>query len=477
MTIQKTVEQILLKSLLKNEAFTRKVLPFLKSEYYQDRVERLLFEVIHEYVNKYNQLPTRAAVDIALQNKNGVFEEDYKGAIALIQQLDESDSETDVKWLTDIAENWCRERAIHNALLESISILDDKNSKEQRDKGMIPKILTDALGVSFDPNVGHDYLEDAAARYDFYHRVETKIPFDLDYFNKITAGGLSQKTLSIILAGTNVGKSLIMCHFAAAALSRGYKVLYITLEMAEEKIARRIDANLLNVDINDIQDIPKESYDKKFDKLKEKIKGKLIVKEYPPTSASSAHFRHLLSELHLKKKFKPDIIFIDYLNLASSSRIKPGNNVNSYTYIKAIAEELRGLAVEYSVPVVSATQTTRSGYGSSDPGLEDTSESFGLPATADLMFAAINSEELEELGHLQIKQLKNRDNDVTLHKRFIIGIDRRKMKLYDVAEQNIPNEQTPEELYEQVGKTRAAANRGPKPLSGVQEAMKGWKFD
>jgi len=344
----------------------------------------------------------------------------------------DSDSKAEIQWLVDKTEKWCQEKAIYNAVLGSISILDGKD--KTKDKGSIPKILSDALAISFDTTVGHDYLEDSDERYDFYHRREERIPFDLDCFNKITKGGLPAKTLNIALAGTGVGKSLFMCHVAAGAMSQGRNVLYITMEMAEEKIAERIDANLLNVTLDDLTSLPKEMYDKKVEKLKAKTTGKLIIKEYPTASASATHFRSLLNELNLKKSFCPDIIFIDYLNICCSARIKPGASINSYTYVKAIAEELRGLAVETNVPIVSATQTTRSGYTSSDPGLEDTSESFGLPATADLMFALISSEELDELGQIMVKQLKNRYADPTHYKRFTVGIDRAKMKLYDIEQ-------------------------------------------
>jgi len=340
------------------------------------------------------------------------------------------DEESKVQWLTDKTEQFCQEKAIYNAVLGAISILDGKDKTQ--DKGAIPKVLSDALAVSFDNSVGHDYLENSEERYEFYHRKEERIPFDLDFFNKITKGGLPTKTLNIALAGTGVGKSLFMCHVAAGCMVQGKNVLYITLEMAEEKIAERIDANLLNVTVDDLVNLPKEMYDKKIAKLREKTVGKLIIKEYPTASASTTHFRTLLNELNLKKSFVPDIIFIDYLNICCSARVKAGANVNSYTYVKAIAEELRGLAVEYGVPIVSATQTTRSGFTSSDPGLEDTSESFGLPATADLMFALISSEELEELGQIMVKQLKNRYSDPTMYKRFTLGIDRAKMRLYDV---------------------------------------------
>jgi len=347
----------------------------------------------------------------------------------LIDNLQASDDSSKLEWLIELTEKFCQEKALHNAILESIHILDEKSDKT---KGAIPKILSDALSVSFDPNIGHDYIEDASKRFDFYHQVEKRIPFDLDFFNRITKGGLPTKTLNIALAGTGVGKSLFMCHVAAGALSQNYNVLYITLEMAEEKIAERIDANLLNVKLDDLANLPKDTYERKISRIKENIKGKLIIKEYPTASAGSIHFRTLLNELAIKKNFKPDIVFIDYLNICASARLKHGANVNSYSYIKAIAEELRGLAVEFKVPIVSATQTTRSGYTNTDPGLEDTSESFGLPATADFMFALITSEELEKLNHIMVKQLKNRYNDPTLNKRFVVGVDRSKMKLYDV---------------------------------------------
>ncbi len=347
----------------------------------------------------------------------------------MIDNLQASDDSSKLEWLIELTEKFCQEKALHNAILESIHILDEKSDKT---KGAIPKILSDALSVSFDPNIGHDYIEDASKRFDFYHQVEKRIPFDLDFFNRITKGGLPTKTLNIALAGTGVGKSLFMCHVAAGALSQNYNVLYITLEMAEEKIAERIDANLLNVKLDDLANLPKDTYERKISRIKENIKGKLIIKEYPTASAGSIHFRTLLNELAIKKNFKPDIVFIDYLNICASARLKHGANVNSYSYIKAIAEELRGLAVEFKVPIVSATQTTRSGYTNTDPGLEDTSESFGLPATADFMFALITSEELEKLNHIMVKQLKNRYNDPTLNKRFVVGVDRSKMKLYDV---------------------------------------------
>ncbi|CAB4124306.1 41 helicase [uncultured Caudovirales phage] len=362
-----------------------------------------------------------------------MFEEDYKNCFELIDELKADTDTTPSDWLVEQTEKFCQEKALHNAILESIQILDGK-SKTDKSKGSIPQILSDALSISFDPNIGHDYIDNAAERYEFYHRKETRIPFDLDFFNRITKGGLPQKTLNIALAGTGVGKSLFMCHMAAGCLTQNLNVLYITMEMSEERIAERIDANLLNVKLDDLANLPKDIYERKISRLKENIKGKLIIKEYPTATASSIHFRNLLNELALKKHFIPHIIFIDYLNICSSARLKHGANVNSYSYIKAIAEELRGLAVEFSVPIVSATQTTRSGFTNTDPGLEDTSESFGLPATADMMFALITSEELESLNQIMVKQLKNRYNDPTLNKKFAIGIDRSKMRLYDIEE-------------------------------------------
>lgn len=423
------IEQIILKNLFKNEPFVRKTLPFLRSEYFQERIEKIVFDEVQSYVLKYNNLPSYEAITISLSQKDGLYEEDFRQTNELIESLKSSDDSSKFEWLLELTEKFCQEKALHNAILESIHILDEKSDKT---KGSIPKILSDALSVSFDPNIGHDYIEDASKRYDFYHQVERRIPFDLDFFNRITKGGLPTKTLNIALAGTGVGKSLFMCHVAAGALSQNFNVLYITLEMAEEKIAERIDANLLNVKLDDLANLPKETYDRKISRIKENIKGKLIIKEYPTASASAIHFRTLLNELAIKKNFKPDLVFIDYLNICGSARLKHGANVNSYSYIKAIAEELRGLAVEFKVPIVSATQTTRSGYTNTDPGLEDTSESFGLPATADFMFALITSEELEKLNHIMVKQLKNRYNDPTTNKRFVVGIDRAKMKLYDV---------------------------------------------
>ena len=427
------LEQTILKNLIYNEEYLRKVLPFLKIEYFNDNVEKTLFKEIASFTDAYNKNPTVEAIGIAVKERRNLTDDEVEKCISYLQEVEASRSiVTEVQWLTDKTEKFCQEKAIYNAVLNSISILDQKD--KTHDKGQIPKLLSDALAVSFDNSVGHDYLNDSDSRYDFYHKIENRIPFDLEYFNKITKGGLPNKTLNIALAGTGVGKSLFMCHVAAGAMVQGKNVLYITLEMAEEKIAERIDANLLNVTVDDLMSLPKDLYDKKVAKVKDKTTGKLIIKEYPTASASATHFRTLLNELNLKRSFVPDIIFIDYLNIACSSRIKAGANINSYTYVKSIAEELRGLAVEYNVPIVSATQTTRSGFNSSDPGLEDTSESFGLPATADFMFALISSEELEELGQIMVKQLKNRYNDPTYYKRFTVGIDRSKMRLFDIEQ-------------------------------------------
>lgn len=427
------LEQIILKNLIYNENYTRKVLPFIRSDYFADDAERVVFKEVFDFTNKYKNLPTHEALVINLTESKSLTEPQVKSAIELLNEIKESKDETvELAWITEQTEKFCQDKAIYNAIMESVGILDNKNSKKS--KGEIPKLLSDALGVSFDSNVGHDYMNDFDNRFDFYHRVESRIRFDLDIFNKITKGGLPVKTLNIALAGTGVGKSLFMCHMAGSCLSQGHNVLYITLEMAEEKIAERIDANLLNVQMNELHALSKNEYERKFQALKTKTHGKLIIKEYPTASASSLHFRALLNELALKKNFRPDIIFIDYLNICASARIKPGGNVNSYTYIKAIAEELRGLAVENNLPVVSATQTTRSGFTNSDPGLEDTSESFGLPATADFMFALITNEELEGLNQILVKQLKNRYGDPNHYKRFVVGVDRAKMRLYDVEE-------------------------------------------
>jgi replicative DNA helicase len=424
------LETTILKNLIYNESYTRKVLPFLRSDYFTDSTERIVFEKIHEFVSKYKNLPTKESLTIDLTESKNLTEPQVRGSIDLIKEIEGQKKETtDITWLTEQTEKFCQDKAIYNAIMESVQILDNKNSSKS--KGEIPKLLSTALGVSFDTNVGHDYIQDFSERFDFYHRQESRIPFDLDLFNKITKGGIPNKTLSICLAGTGVGKSMFMCHMAAGCLSQGHNVLYITLEMAEERIAERIDANLLNVTMTELHRMTKSEYDRKFEALKVKTHGKLIIKEYPTAAANSLHFRSLLNELHLKKNFQPQIIFIDYLNICSSARLKPGANVNSYSYIKAIAEELRGLAVEFNLPIVSATQTTRGGYNNSDVELTDTSESFGLPATADFMFALISTEELQQLNQLMVKQLKNRFGDPNHFKRFVIGVDREKMRLYD----------------------------------------------
>mgnify|MGYP003110367757 CR=1 FL=1 len=425
------VEFLILRNLLYNEEYVRKVVPFLKAEYFENFNEKVVFEEILNFVQEYNQPATREVLCIETEKRQDINDSSFKEISDLITSLEESPSE--FNWLVDTTEKWCRDRAIYLALMESIQLADGKDDTKGRDA--IPTILSDALAVSFDSNVGHDYLTDYEERYESYHRKEDKIPFDLEYFDKITKGGIPNKTLNIALAGTGVGKSLFMCHVASSVLLQGKNVLYITLEMAEEKIAERIDANLLNVPIQDITDLPKQMFDSKVTNLAQKTQGTLIIKEYPTASAHSGHFKGLLNELALKKSFRPDIIFIDYLNICASSRYRAGSNVNSYSYIKAIAEELRGLAVEANLPIVSATQTTRSGFASSDVDLTDTSESFGLPATADLMFALISTEELEGLNQIMVKQLKNRYNDPTVNKRFIVGIDRAKMRLYD-CEQN-----------------------------------------
>ena len=433
--MQANIEQTILRNILTDENFMRKVLPFIKADYFQG-VYKSLFKEAAKYVAKYNRLPTSETLTIELQETTNMSDDQFRVAMDIVPQLFAIET-IDDKWLVDSTEKWCQDRAIHNAIMESISIIDGKH--ESLTKGALPDLLSKALGVAFDTNVGHDYIDNFEDRYDFYHKEESRIPFDLEYFNKITKGGIPNKTLNIALAGTGVGKSLFMCHVASGALVDGKNVLYITMEMAEERIAERIDANLLNVPIDQLPNMSKDMYRTKVEDIARKTTGKLIVKEYPTGSAHAGHFRALLNELKLKRQFEPDIIFIDYLNICSSSRMKGmGGAINSYNYIKAIAEELRGLAVEFDVPVFSATQTTRSGYGNSDVGLEDTSESFGLPATADLMFALISTEELEKIGQIMVKQLKNRYNDPTRDKRFVVGVDRAKMRLFDVDE----NEQT-----------------------------------
>jgi replicative DNA helicase len=425
------IELTILKNLVHNEDFARKTLPFLKEEYFSDSSERQVFKRITDFMTKYNSRPTREAIGIEIESSSNLSEEEHKRSMELVRNLVEPEPVI-MDWLLESTESFCQERAVFNAVMDSIAILDGKDSN--RTKNSIPDILSEALGVSFDSHIGHDFIDDFAERYDYYHRVEEKLPFDLDLMNKITRGGLSRKSLNIILAGTGVGKTLAMCHFAAANLAMGKNVLYITMEMAEEKIAERIDANLLNVASEDLQKLPRDLYENKIARLKAKTTGKLIIKEYPTASAHAGHFRHVLNELNLKRNFVPDIIYIDYLNICCSSRIKTGSNVNSYTYIKSIAEELRGLAVERNLPIVSATQTTRSGYSNSDPGLEDTSESFGLPATADFMIALIRSEDMDDRGQLMVKQLKNRYSDPADLRKFVVGIDRIKMRLFDVED-------------------------------------------
>jgi replicative DNA helicase len=429
--LQKNIEQTILRNLLTDENYMRKVLPFIKPDYFEG-VYRILFKEAGKFVGKYNKLPTSESFIIELDQSDRLTGEQYSLANDIIPHLF-SREEIDENWLLDTTEKWCQDRAIYNAIMESITIIDGKH--DSLTKNALPDLLQKALGVGFDTNIGHDYIENVEERYEFYHTEEDRIPFDLQYFNKITKGGVPNKTLNIALAGTGVGKSLFMCHVAASALVEGKNALYITMEMAEERIAERIDANLLNIPIDQLSNVSKTDFTQKVANLAKKTTGKLIVKEYPTGSAHSGHFRALLNELKLKKQFEPDIIFIDYLNICASSRMKGmGGAINSYSYIKAIAEELRGLAVEFDVPIFSATQTTRSGYSNSDVGLEDTSESFGLPATADLMFALISTEELEQMGQIAVKQLKNRYNDPTLHKRFVLGVDRSKMRLYDVDE-------------------------------------------
>ena len=424
----KNLEKTILNNLITNNEYARKVLPFLKSDYFQDKNEQIIFEEIQKFSIKYSKLPTSTSLQVELDNRKDLNEQQFKDITSIVDSF--QSEEVDGQWLLDTTEKFCKDKAVYNAVVDGISIIEGRDKKRKPDA--LPSLLTNALAVSFDNRVGHDYLTDAEDRYDYYHKKEDRIPFDLDFFNKITKGGLPQKTLNIALAGTGVGKSLFMCHMAANCLNQGRNVLYITLEMAEERIAERIDANLMNVSMEDLQDLPKNMYQDKIERIASKTQGKLIIKEYPTASAHCNHFRALIQELAIKKSFKADIIFVDYLNICASSRFRGGSNVNSYTMIKAIAEELRGLAVENNLPIVSATQTTRSGYVSTDIGLEDTSESFGLPATADFMFALISTEEMDELNQITVKQLKNRYNDPTVNRRFVLGIDRSKMKLYDV---------------------------------------------
>ena len=424
------IEQVILQNLVTDDAYMRKVIPFLKRDYFLENSDRLIFDRVKAFIDEYNTPPNKDALIVALQNDKTLNEEQYKEVAGIIQELNPTEHNKD--WLYKETEKFCKDKAIYNAILNSIAIIDGRDAAKTQDG--IPQLLQDALGVCFDNNVGHDYIENADSRYEFYHRVESRTPFDLEYFNKITNGGLPNKALNVVLAGTGVGKSLFMCHVAASTLAQGKNVLYITLEMAEERIAERIDANLMNITLDQLKDLPKSIFDNRIEKIRNKTEGRLIIKEYPTAGAHTGHFKALLNELQLKKQFKPAMIIIDYLNICSSSRFKSGSNINSYTLIKSIAEELRGLAVEEDLPILSATQTTRSGYGNTDVELTDTSESFGLPATVDFMFALISTEELEQTNQIMVKQLKNRYNDPTANKRFMIGVDRSKMKLYDLEQ-------------------------------------------
>jgi len=424
------IEQTILSNLIYDESYARRVLPFLKDDYFQDQTEKILFSEIDNFIDKYNGIPTKETLLIELNKKENIPEQIFKNLIEYVEQI--TFEKKDSTWLIDNTEQFCQERAVYNAIMESISIIEGRS--QNKEKGGIPTILADALGVSFDDHIGHDFLLDAEERFEFYNKKEDRIPFDLDYFNTITKGGLPRKTLNVFIAGTGVGKTLAMCHMAAANMLNGQNVLYITLEMAEERIAERVDSNLLNIPVNELEGFPKKIYDDKINKLRKKTSGKLIVKEFPTATVGSNHFRHLLNELSLKKNFQPDIVYIDYINLCTSSRLKYGSNVNSYSYIKAVAEELRGLAVEKNIPIVSATQLNRTGFTNSDPGLEDTSESFALPATVDFMCALISTEEMEQLGQIMIKQLKNRYGDPTQNRRFVVGVDRAKMRLYNVEQ-------------------------------------------
>lgn len=437
------LEQIILKNLIYNKEYSNRVLPFLKSEYFHDNTERLVFNEIFNYTNKYNNIPTYESLIINFNESTSVKEDQVQSSISVLEEIHQfKDEPTDLEWLIDQSEKFCQDKAIYNAVLESVSILDDKSGKVS--KGSIPDLLTKALGISFDMNVGHDYLENYEDRYEFYHRKEERIAFDLDFFNRITKGGFPKKSLNVILAGTNVGKSLIMCHFASSYLTQGKNVLYVTLEMAEERIAERIDANLLNIALNDLENIPKADFERRVSSLRNKTNGKLIIKEYPTAGASVLHFKALLNELKLKKNFRPDVLIVDYINICQSARIKLGSQTNSYQYIKSIAEELRGLGVEFNIPVISATQTTRSGFDNSDMELTDTAESFGLPATADFMVAVIETGDLKQLNQYLVKQLKNRYTDKTKFEKFIIGVEKAKMRLYDVEQTaQIPSDSPP----------------------------------
>jgi len=444
----KEFELVLLEALLFREDFYKKVIPFIKTEYFHRKPVQMVYTCIHDFVMRYNACPSKDAMSICLEKHKGVSQTEYDQCIEMLNDFNKKSAEEhNLDWLVTETENFCKEKALYNGIMESIQIMDGKSKDKIRTA--IPSILSDALAVSFDTNIGHDYLEDSEARYEFYHKTEKRIPFDLEFFNTITNGGTPTKTLNIVMAGTGVGKSLFLCHHAANCLNQGMNVLYITCEMAEERIAERIDANLLDITLDSLRELPKEAYDKKIANLKQNAKGKLIIKEYPTATANVNHFRVLLDELNLKKKFKPDMIVIDYLNICASSRMKPGANVNSYTFIKAIAEELRGLATERGVPIWSATQVNRTGFASTDIGLEDTSESFGLPATADFMFALISTEKLDEMNQIMVKQLKNRYNDTAINRKFIVGINRAKMKLFDVEQPQLADANQEQETEEQ----------------------------
>ena len=444
----KEFELVLLEALLFREDFYKKVIPFIKTEYFHRKPVQMVYTCIHDFVMRYNACPSKDAMSICLEKHKGVSQTEYDQCIEMLDDFNKKSAEEhNLDWLVTETENFCKEKALYNGIMESIQIMDGKSKDKIRTA--IPSILSDALAVSFDTNIGHDYLEDSEARYEFYHKTEKRIPFDLDFFNTITNGGTPTKTLNIVMAGTGVGKSLFLCHHAANCLNQGMNVLYITCEMAEERIAERIDANLLDITLDSLRELPKETYDKKIANLKQNAKGKLIIKEYPTATVNVNHFRVLLDELNLKKKFKPDMIVIDYLNICASSRMKPGANVNSYTFIKAIAEELRGLATERGVPIWSATQVNRTGFASTDIGLEDTSESFGLPATADFMFALISTEKLDEMNQIMVKQLKNRYNDTAINRKFIVGINRAKMKLFDVEQPQLADANQEQETEEQ----------------------------
>lgn len=461
------LEQTILKNLIRSEDYTRKVLPFLREEYFANAEDRLLYKEVADFIIKYNQQPTFDALQIEVDNIRGTTDDTVKNITETLKSLKEDTDSTNQNWLLDATEKFCQEKAIYNAITQSLEIM---NGKGKLNKGAIPTLLSDALAISFDPNVGHDYLDNYEERYEHYHKVQERIPFDLDLFNKITKNGVPKKTLNIVMGGVGGGKSLTLCHFSAGYLSLGKNVLYITLELAEEEVAKRIDANLFNMTFDDLMSLPKDLYQKRIDNVKQKTNGKLIIKEYPTASASVIHFKSLLNELVLKKNFVPDVIMIDYLNICASSRIKPGNGVNSYTYVKSIAEEIRGLAVEFNVPVWSATQLTRSGFSSSDPGLEDTSESFGLPATADFFVALVVTEQMSQLNQIMVKQLKNRYGDPDFNKRFVIGVDRSKMKLYDVENSAQDLVDTGDEDYKPI--PRVTSN---KPTIESKSKFKGLK--